>query len=350
MAASPQNDDHRDHHHSGRSHRSKHRRTSSRRKGHSRSYLRQNAIVLGALAAVALLLLASIVFVEYQRRKSENQFQKTEHSDKDVSIPLASRTKAVPIPTQTARRATPRPTPVFKPVYTPIPFRQHGEVSAAAIIIDDIGLKREFEREFVNLDAEIAFSVLPNMPFTREMAHYIHQKGLIVMAHLPMEPHKTETMNSMLPWLRVGMRKFELQGILDQILTENPYAVGANNHTGSRLSISGPELAVILDYLREKGFFYVDSRTTPDTIAYQMALQRGIPTTQRNVFFDDEDTRDAVIIQCERFIELAQRNGRVVGIGHPHESTLQVLREYLPKFRQANITLVPITSLLEPAF
>jgi uncharacterized protein len=217
-----------------------------------------------------------------------------------------------------------------------------------AIIIDDLGQQVEVAKELLELDTPIAFSILPSMSESGRIARLAAERGRIVMAHIPMETVRIDQMQESLPWLLVGMKATVIERTLDQIFTELPQARGANNHTGSRFTTYRPGMEIVLDYLKQKTLFFVDSRTTTETVGYNIARQKGIPCAERNIFFDDDDHAQAVTLQFDRFIDFAKKNGSVIGIGHPKAETLKILKEYLPKIQQAGVRLVPITEMLNP--
>ena len=93
--------------------------------------------------------------------------------------------------------------------------------------------------------------------------------------------------------------------------------------------------------------YFVDSRTTIDTVAQQEAERRHIATTRRDIFLDYE--RDAKIV-ADQLVELvhhAQRYGTALAIGHPYPETLAALEAWLPSLQQQGIELVPVSQLIQ---
>jgi polysaccharide deacetylase 2 family uncharacterized protein YibQ len=122
--------------------------------------------------------------------------------------------------------------------------------------------------------------------------------------------------------------------------------VGINSHMGSRLT--GDE-AAMRRFARGLGatgpdLFFVDSRTTPRSVAGRVLRASGIRVLERDVFLDHVPRPAAVRRQLERLLAVARRRGHALGIGHPHRATLDVLRAFSPA--RAGVKLVPVSALL----
>ena len=63
---------------------------------------------------------------------------------------------------------------------------------------------------------------------------------------------------------------------------------------GSRATADSRVMEAVLATLRERQLFFLDSRTTPETIGYALARGMGVPTARRDLFIDPVDDRDAI--------------------------------------------------------
>jgi uncharacterized protein len=122
--------------------------------------------------------------------------------------------------------------------------------------------------------------------------------------------------------------------------------VGVNNHMGSRFTAHRPGMETALREIKARGLMFLDSRTTAQSVGDQLAHELGVPSIVRHVFLDDEDTLDAVRRKLAETEAVARRQGFVVAIGHPHESTLQALAEWLPTLSAKGLALAPATAVL----
>jgi polysaccharide deacetylase 2 family uncharacterized protein YibQ len=213
-----------------------------------------------------------------------------------------------------------------------------------AIIIDDLGYDRRLASEFFGLDVPLTLSVLPSAPFAKEIANEARTKGFELLLHMPMEPKNHDGTNPGPVVLTTDMNEERIRGILSKCLAKIPGARGVNNHMGSLFTEDLKKMTVFLSELKKKGLFFVDSRTSPDTIGRTLARQMGVPSVERNVFLDHDLQLEALRGQMDRLLGLSRTLGSGVGIGHPHRETLELLREYLPKLRR-EYEIVPVSAL-----
>lgn len=217
----------------------------------------------------------------------------------------------------------------------------------AAIIIDDMGYDRKVADRFCTLDAPLTFSVLPSSPFRDAIVKKARSRGFSLIVHLPMEPNEYPDVDPGPGALLVDMDPDRLLAVLEKNLDALPYAIGVNNHMGSRLSAQADQMNQIFTVLKRRRLFYVDSRTTDHTRAHQAARLLQVPFAQRDVFLDHDPAPEAVRRQIRELSALAVRHGVAVGIGHPHRVTFEVLREMLPELK-SKVLLVPIAELVHP--
>ncbi len=221
------------------------------------------------------------------------------------------------------------------------PFAPGGRAPSArlAIIIDDLGYDRAAAEALFALPFPLTFSVLPNLAHSADIAEEAHRRGYQVMLHLPMESNgdaKREAAE-----LHLGMTPDEARRLLAEMLETVPHAAGANNHQGSLATADAQLMAAIMSALRERQLFFIDSRTTTLTVAYDAAVRAGEPSAFRSVpFLDDTPTREAVRRQLALAVRHARQQGFAIAIGHPHPATLEALEELLPQLEAQGIRLV----------
>ena len=216
-----------------------------------------------------------------------------------------------------------------------------------AIILDDVGgddSSASVDSIFA-LHYPLTLSVLPNHAHSAEIATEAHRRGYQVMLHLPMEAVGSERPES--GELRPGMSSPEVSKGLTGMLASVPYAAGVNNHQGS-LATSNPQLMnELMPLLRHRNLFFIDSRTTAATIAFDTARSDGVRTAYRNVPFLD-DVRDVTAIRHQLSLAFkdAREKGEAIAIGHPHPEALRALAEMLPEAQANGIRLVHVSDLV----
>ena len=214
-----------------------------------------------------------------------------------------------------------------------------------AIIIDDLGYDRSAADAVLALGFPLTVSVLPHLPLSSELAEEARRRGDQVMLHLPMESEadgaKPEDIE-----LRVGMSAAQVDATLAGMLETVPYAAGVNNHQGSRATADPALMQALMPALRQRGLFFVDSRTDAKTVAYDMAERAGVPAASRKVFLDDTPSREAILKQLNLAARDAQRDGFTIAIGHPRPATIAALAEGVPPLEARGVHLVFASELV----
>ena len=216
-----------------------------------------------------------------------------------------------------------------------------------AIILDDVAgddSPTSIDSIFA-LHYPLTLSVLPNHAHSAQIAEEAHQHGYQVMLHLPMQAVGAEKPES--SELRPGMTSPEVAAELNAMLATVPYSAGVNNHQGS-LATSNPQLMnELMPLLRGRNLFFIDSRTTTATVAFDTARSDGVRTAFRNVPFLD-DVRDVTAIRHQLSLAFkdAKEKGEAIAIGHPHPETLRALADMLPEAQANGIRLVHASDLV----
>jgi polysaccharide deacetylase 2 family uncharacterized protein YibQ len=215
-----------------------------------------------------------------------------------------------------------------------------------AIIVDDIGYDRRAAYRLLDLDAPLTFSILPFGPFSRKLAVEAKSRGREIMLHLPMEPREFPAVNPGPGALLSRMTPDELIDQLNADLEMVPGLKGVNNHMGSGLSTSSERMRQIFTVLKKRGLYYVDSRTTAETVARPSARLLQIAFAERDIFIDHIETETFIRGQLKRLIKRARDQGYAIGIAHPHAVTCDVLADVLPELKRA-AEMVPASMVVE---
>jgi polysaccharide deacetylase 2 family uncharacterized protein YibQ len=134
--------------------------------------------------------------------------------------------------------------------------------------------------------------------------------------------------------------------VLAQNMAAVPFAIGVNGHRGSLLTRHPGHMRWLMEEIDARGMLFVDSYTTPRSVALDMALEAGVPATRRDVFLDTDPAPESIDREFERLKALARRHGSAVAIGHPYPATLTFLERRLPMLAAQGFRLVGIRELL----
>lgn len=215
-----------------------------------------------------------------------------------------------------------------------------------AIIIDDLGYQLAAGRRALALPGPVAFAVLPETPHGRKLATLANESGREVLLHLPLQAVNHEGPAEP-GGITLDMSRGTFGAAFANAIDTVPFAVGVSSHRGSLLTRHPGHMAWLMEEIRAReDLFFIDSYTTHQSIALQVAREEGVSATRRDVFLDHEQTAEAVAREFERLKAKARRQGHAVAIGHPFPETLEVLEEQLPLLEEQGFELVTIGELI----
>ncbi len=216
--------------------------------------------------------------------------------------------------------------------------------SQIAIVIDDLGRNLAAGRRVIALPGPVACAFLPHAPHTRRLAEQAHAAGKEVMLHLPMQSMAGRPLDA--GGLTLDMTRTAFLRTLDEDLARVPHVVGVNNHMGSLLTRHPGHMTWLMQALRDRGLFFVDSRTTHHTVARRIAFEQRLPSRRRDVFLDPEPGNASLQREFRRLLAIAREKGSALAIGHPYPETLAFLERTLPELAGTGVTLVPVGTLI----
>lgn len=214
-----------------------------------------------------------------------------------------------------------------------------------AIIIDDLGYDPRLAAAFMRLGLPLTLSILPRTPFGGAIGREATKKGLEVLLHQPMEPADYAEKDPGPAALFVSMPEGEIIRVLNENLSMIPGAKGVNNHMGSCFTKDPEKMRVFMTALKRRGLFFIDSKTTKESVAIEEAKRLGVKYQSRDVFLDNVLDPAAIQQQVNRLLSIAEKTGCAIGIGHPYEITLDMLRQNLQRLKK-EVHLVSVSTLV----
>lgn len=248
-------------------------------------------------------------------------------------------------PSESPSTPAPTPTETTSATASPTPARAVQSSGAKlALIIDDCGQWDTIEQGFIALPVPLTLSVLPDVHGTKTIAQAAADAGKGVMLHLPME-----TVSGMNPGpgkVTTEMSDAQIARQVNDDLAQVPLAKGVNNHEGSKASADTRVMRDVVDVIAKHGdLFFVDSKTSPTSVAAQAAAAAGVPNASRDVFLDNKEDVAYSESQLLAAAAIAKRTGSAIAIGHPRATTLAAVRELIPKLQADGIEFVLVQSL-----
>lgn len=214
-----------------------------------------------------------------------------------------------------------------------------------ALIIDDIGYNAALGEQAIALQGAVTFAVLPHTPHGKELAELANSQGKEVMLHAPMSNLANMPLGP--GALTAELSKEVFIATLNEDIDAIPHLQGVNNHMGSALTEMAMPMQWVMEVLKARDLYFVDSYTTAKSVAGKMAMEQNIPTVTRNIFLDNVQTHEDIDREFKKLLKMAQEKGVAVGIAHPYKETLTYLEQALPLLEEQGIELITASQMIE---
>ena len=214
------------------------------------------------------------------------------------------------------------------------------------LIIDDFGYRNDdVSRGFLDIPAKLTFAVIPGHEHSRSFSKNAVSAGYEVIVHMPME-NLGKTFGEEEFVLMNYFQDNELVRRVKEALEHIPEANGLNNHQGSRATETPRLMKLLAGVLKDENKFFIDSRTTMNTLAEETMRQFDVPTNRRNIFLDNELDEEKIYAQLIQLTDVAERKGIAIGIGHVKPQTLAVLKKHIPELQQKGFKFEFVSKLV----
>ncbi|MBN3526975.1 divergent polysaccharide deacetylase family protein [Paenibacillus apiarius] len=225
------------------------------------------------------------------------------------------------------------------------------EQKTAIIVIDDFGNNARGTQEIIELPFRVTVAVMPFMPHTVNDAKRAHAAGHDVIVHMPME-----ALSGKKHWLGPGaitteLTDEEIRRRVHAAIDNVPYAVGMNNHMGSKATVDPRVMRNVLQACKERGLFFLDSHTNYRSVVAKIAGEVNVPSLENHIFLDDIHTRSAIQKQFMLMREHLLRHNVCIAIGHVGTAgkiTASVLKEQMEKMSEEQIVFKRLSEFLKP--
>ena len=219
-------------------------------------------------------------------------------------------------------------------------------IPKVAFIIDDLGYETEIAKKMIELDFPLTLSILPFLKYSEYIAEEGKKNNQEIMLHLPMEPNDS-SIDPGPGAIKSYMSEEEIRQAVRGSIFDFPYVIGMNNHMGSKITEDREIMKIILEEIKRYNLFFIDSMTSKNSIAYQVAQEMGVKTAVRAVFLDNENDMEYIKGQMLEVQKIALRDGEAIAIGHSRINTFYVLKRMIPELIRAGIEIVPVSELVK---
>lgn len=217
-----------------------------------------------------------------------------------------------------------------------------------AIIIDDFGYDNaEMTERMITTPERVTLSIIPGAPHSRAIYERALNNQKETLIHLPMEADDQKVDYTDYT-LYSQMTDEQIRARVQKAITDYPSSSGMNNHMGSKITSDERIMSIVVDELKKSGKFFIDSRTTDRSVAYKVARSVNLPSAENSLFLEqsDSDSEDYLIKKLEALAKIANARGSAIGIGHDYATTIKVLLEQIPKFKEKGYEFVYVSELL----
>lgn len=191
----------------------------------------------------------------------------------------------------------------------------------------------------------LTIAVMPQLAYTAATAEEVHSRGFEVILHQPMAAISVADPGP--GGIRDAMTLEEVRATVTANLDALPHGVGVNNHMGSLITQQADKMDEVLRVCRERGLYFLDSRTYTLSVAYDRAKRLGAPTAERDLFIDGNSVETSkALIRRLALRALYAPDIPHVGIGHVRANTAAALAEIAPELQAMGVDLVPVSRIV----
>ena len=214
-------------------------------------------------------------------------------------------------------------------------------------MVDDFGATWRLVDRFLALPPEIGIAVIPHLHESARVAREARARGFDVLLHQPMEPKEFPKENPGKYGIYLWQGREEVAAILNENIKSLGVPIaGVNNHMGSRATSHRPLMEAFFEAF-PRGLVFLDSRTSSESVAYDVACAHGIPALKNNIFLDASPDPAEIERAFDQLLRQAQKRGAAVAIGHVHSTaTLELLESRLPRLAAEGVRLVRLKDLI----
>ena len=249
------------------------------------------------------------------------------------------------VPREVTRPAVKPPAPAAVPSEPAVkPIKGPAKI---AIVLDDWGYNLKNRKFITDNDFRVTVSVLPFKTFSTTIAQLAYHKNKDIIIHMPMEPRNKENYGLEEQTLLTTMDKRTLVRLLRDAEASVPYAKGLSNHMGSAATEDIVLMKTVMEYLKKRNLFFLDSLVTPRTVCKDTAEKLRVGFAARDVFIDNESDPVYIREQMLKLAKEAQRKGVAIGIGHDRPNTISVLNEVIPVLQAQGYQFINLSEAIK---
>ena len=229
---------------------------------------------------------------------------------------------------------------------TPVETEKIPMRGVIGLIIDDFGYRNDHvSNGFLQLPGKLTYAIIPGHDYSQLFSKKAYDAGYEIIVHLPME-NIGKTYGEEEYVLMSYFQDDEIKNRINKAFDLLPESIGLNNHQGSRGTADSRVMTLLAGVIKEKKKFFIDSRTTNNSLAETTMRKYGVPTNKRDVFLDNELDEEKIKIQLLELADVSEEKGIAIGIGHVKPQTLNVLAKEIPVLQKKGFRFEFVSNLV----
>ena len=229
---------------------------------------------------------------------------------------------------------------------TPVETKNIPMRGVIGLIIDDFGYRNDHvSNGFLQLPGKLTYAIIPGHDYSQLFSKKAYDAGYEIIVHLPME-NIGKTYGEEEYVLMSYFQDDEIKNRINKAFDLLPESIGLNNHQGSRGTADSRVMTLVAGVIKEKKKFFIDSRTTNNSLAETTMRKYGVPTNKRDVFLDNELDEEKIKIQLLELADVSEEKGIAIGIGHVKPQTLNVLAKEIPVLQKKGFRFEFVSNLV----
>ena len=229
---------------------------------------------------------------------------------------------------------------------TPVETEKIPMRGVIGLIIDDFGYRNDHvSNGFLQLPGKLTYAIIPGHDYSQLFSKKAYDAGYEIIVHLPME-NIGKTYGEEEYVLMSYFQDDEIKNRINKAFDLLPESIGLNNHQGSRGTADSRVMTLVAGVIKEKKKFFIDSRTTNNSLAETTMRKYGVPTNKRDIFLDNELDEEKIKIQLLELADVSEEKGIAIGIGHVKPQTLNVLAKEIPVLQKKGFRFEFVSNLV----
>jgi polysaccharide deacetylase 2 family uncharacterized protein YibQ len=117
---------------------------------------------------------------------------------------------------------------------------------------------------------------------------------------------------------------------------------------GSRITEDERIMRIVLEVCKEKGLYYLDSKTTDKSVVAKVANELSVPYLENNLFLDHIYSEQHIYKQASKLEKALDEGEQLIAIGHvgiTGDKVVEALKTYIPQYEK-KAAIVPLSTLI----